>query len=557
MCKPKIDYSFENFTNKLDKSILLIGEYPTSRFSEEKVLLKHTCGLEFKSKIRFVLLTSDGKCCPDCHLPNAKRSNLWWLRQIKELGNGEYTALSNYAGNAIKASVRHDKCGYEFEIRPNDWMNGHHCKHCSAGIYSTELFAKHIHDKYNNKYDIITPYNVNKKEQKKQKITIKHNQCNHEFEVRADRLLNDDVQCPMCENLAGYRNLNDFNFTKELLHRTVNEEYTLLSVINGKHSKNVRNRNYMRIRHETCGFEYDIYSPDFFNRNIRCSKCNHTVTRYNRNSRMVNEIYNILTKFGIKFKTEARIIKNPKTNRFLPLDIYSEECNFAIEFDGSQHYDLCTNLDNVTQQSGGMYNIIARDRMKEVMLWKQNISLLRIDYTYNLSELDEVERIIGKFIVECSKNINSPIIQRKSRKLKQVRGDYRRLRREQSSALIDLIEWNIVPIKKRKNRQVGDRLPKEYSIKRISARTLNTEFKFDDTIGYSATKTESNVDFKDKVTFIHETCGHTFTLKYNSVNSKGFKCPKCKTTSNAYGQSIGARMSDVDKFISDQLKQAA
>lgn len=114
-------------TNKPD--IILLTKYT---LSSVPTLHKHTvCGHEWKIRPNN-LKRSTGSGCPNC-APNKKYSNESY---ISKLDGTKFTVLEEYLGSDIKILHRHESCGYEWEVRPHDIIQGQGCPKCNKKNYS-------------------------------------------------------------------------------------------------------------------------------------------------------------------------------------------------------------------------------------------------------------------------------------------------------------------------------------------------------------------------------------------------------------------------------------
>lgn len=73
---------------------------------------------------------------------------------------------------------------------------------------------------------------------------------------------------------------------------------------------------------------------------------------------------------------------NPRTNKKLRVDAYYPKNNIIIEVDGRQHFDP-----NCFRTNEGFEVIKYRDNLKDTLIPKNNIKLLRIPYNYTLEEI--------------------------------------------------------------------------------------------------------------------------------------------------------------------------
>ena len=105
---------------------LVLSEYATSR---EKILVKHNeCGESF------LMAPSDflsGQRCPSCFGTPKKTTNEY-VDEVERLVGGKYTVLGEYKGNKVKILTRHNECGNEWEITPNQFLRNVSCPKCAV-----------------------------------------------------------------------------------------------------------------------------------------------------------------------------------------------------------------------------------------------------------------------------------------------------------------------------------------------------------------------------------------------------------------------------------------
>ena len=87
-----------------------IGEYTGVA---DKMLMRHNiCGHEWEVKFRDF---QNGTRCPKCN-PYAKSTNEKVDKVVYDLVESEYSRIGDYTGSNNKIKMRHNVCGYEYEI---------------------------------------------------------------------------------------------------------------------------------------------------------------------------------------------------------------------------------------------------------------------------------------------------------------------------------------------------------------------------------------------------------------------------------------------------------
>lgn len=65
-------------------------------------------------------------------------------KRIKEQGNGEYTPLEDYQGSKTPILMKHNNCGKEWKIRPENFMMGQRCPRCSKKFKEEMVLKRNI-----------------------------------------------------------------------------------------------------------------------------------------------------------------------------------------------------------------------------------------------------------------------------------------------------------------------------------------------------------------------------------------------------------------------------
>ena len=107
-----------------------------------------------------------------------KTTNIFKEEVYNKVGD-EYTVLGEYIGANDKILMKHNKCGYEYEVIPAGFLKGRRCPNCSERMKKdTKLFKKEVYEQVGNEYTVLGEYIGSNK-----KILMKHNKCGHEYEV--------------------------------------------------------------------------------------------------------------------------------------------------------------------------------------------------------------------------------------------------------------------------------------------------------------------------------------------------------------------------------------
>ena len=217
----------EKFTKKLNKKFNkefeVLGEYIDSRI---KIKIKHTkCSYVFKTTPNNILNSKIG--CPKCakkirYINSSKsltRTTKWFKNKVKEMHNTEYSVLGKYTHSKNKIKMKHNECGYIFNMTPNSILRGQCCPNCNRpdlNKRTTKDFEEEIHNLVGSSYQVLGKYKNNKA-----KIKIKHIDCGHKWYVRPSDFLQGS-RCPNCYNSKGelivkkYLKAGNINFAEQM-----------------------------------------------------------------------------------------------------------------------------------------------------------------------------------------------------------------------------------------------------------------------------------------------------------------------------------------------------
>lgn len=194
-----------------------------------------------------------------------KKTDEEFKKEVYGLVGDEYTVLGKYIKAISKLLIKHNKCNYEYMVRPNDFLSGYRCPKCAKNQKKdTEQFKAEIYNLTNNEYTLLSNY-INAKT----KVKLKHNTCGEIFFIDPTHFLRGQ-RCPnlKCKKERANKVLiakNSVNFNNYL---TISEkgEYFLLDDYIDQFTK-------VKILHKPCGNEYYI-TPKNFRRGVeRCPIC--------------------------------------------------------------------------------------------------------------------------------------------------------------------------------------------------------------------------------------------------------------------------------------------
>lgn len=215
-----------------------------------------------------------GSRCPNC-CKSKKKTTESFREEVYNKYGDEYTVLGEYINSATKIEVIHNLCGRKYEINPSYLLKGGRCR-CLQKNYkmSHEDFLNKMHLKKGHEYEVLESY-VNSKT----KIKFIHKICGSEFYMRPAQFLNGQ-NCPNCYGTPK-KTLEEF---KKEVYDMYGDEYKVIGDYKGK-------GEFIKIKHKLCDTEFNV-TPNNFLRGSRCPKCYGTPKRTKEEFRQ--EVYNLV-----------------------------------------------------------------------------------------------------------------------------------------------------------------------------------------------------------------------------------------------------------------------
>lgn len=221
------DSLHEAFLNKLEK-IGCEGYEVLSEYKNARTLLKVKCltceGIESKSPSQLY----NRKHCTKCSIKKRNKEKIVPLETVMKriedhYGEGVYTPISEYEDTTKHMSFRHENCGYQWEIIPQNLMRGYGCPNCyTATVSKGQGILKEIFNEYNINY---------KEEVKFDDLKVKQN-LRYDFGI-----YNEKNELKLLIEYNGqqhYKNIELFNEKASLKKR---REYDLLKINYAKKKK--------------------------------------------------------------------------------------------------------------------------------------------------------------------------------------------------------------------------------------------------------------------------------------------------------------------------------
>jgi predicted nucleic-acid-binding Zn-ribbon protein len=187
----------EDFLRKLSEADM--SDYnPLETYVDTKTKLsvRHSCGYEYKVTPNHLL---SGKKCPKCGGGGIRnKTTEIFKKEIDGLVGSAYTLVGEYSGVKYKTKMKHELgCGYEFEMRPGDFLRGQRCPRCARKEAADkkrktpEEFSSEISSLGKGEYTLLSDY-INNKEY----VRLKHS-CGNEYDVSPVNFIKGH-RCPKC-----------------------------------------------------------------------------------------------------------------------------------------------------------------------------------------------------------------------------------------------------------------------------------------------------------------------------------------------------------------------
>lgn len=140
-------------------------------------------------------------------MPKRRRTHEEFIQEVYDLVKDEYEILGEYKNNHTKIKMKHCLCGHEWDIEPKDFLHKNtRCPNCFGSKKKTnEEIKKEIFNLVGNEYVLISDYKGTN-----YYITLKHNKCNNNFEVRFKDFLTRNSRCPNCRHSKGEYKIKEF-----------------------------------------------------------------------------------------------------------------------------------------------------------------------------------------------------------------------------------------------------------------------------------------------------------------------------------------------------------
>lgn len=349
-----------------------------------------------------------------------------FVNEVKELTNDDYQVLGRYSGSKTKLLMKHKKCGFEYEVKPNVFLSGSRCPKCAGKLRKTpEYFRNEVYELVGDEYDVLTDYT-----RKGDKLLFRHNKCKHEFMMTPHNFLAGQ-RCPQCfgtpkksqeqvekeiyrlvgdqyillsEYKSGkekialfhqdcqkiyYPTLSDFSRGYRCIHCYGNAKYTqedfekrVFDLYGDEYTvvgKYINFSTKIEIRHNICRNTWLVNPSDFLSQKSHCPSC----IPYSHGEKSISNFLNSNNISHSRHKTYPGLLG--VNNGLLSYDFHLPDYNILIEFNGKQHeepVDLFGGIPKFKQQQ-------EHDRRKRKYAKEHNMDLLEIWY-YDYKNIDQI-----------------------------------------------------------------------------------------------------------------------------------------------------------------------
>lgn len=306
-----------------------------------------------------------------------------FVSEVCKLTNDEYTVLRVYKKAKDKTRMKHNKCGYEYEVTPDNFKRGKRCKKCSINIvksktsFNINIFKDKVYSLVGNEYEVVDTNYTNARTP----VKMMHNICGNKFDVRPYHFTKENgTRCPKCSYArVGFnkrKSTEDFALEVECV---TNDEYEVV----GDYINAITE---IDILHKSCNNIYSV-KPNAFLSGNRCNKCKVSVSNGEK------LIINFLESNGVKFIYQYSF-DDCRNKNSLPFDFAilndTDKVEFLVEYDGRQHFEPIEFWGGEKE----FKRIQMHDNIKNSYCEDNNIKLIRIPYW----KYENIESILSEIL---------------------------------------------------------------------------------------------------------------------------------------------------------------
>lgn len=251
------------------------------------------------------------------------------------------------------------------------------CIHCQNKQKDTDEFIAEVNDKFNNNIEVLEEYQGSHK-----KIKYLCKIHNVEFNMTPTTILAKDTKfaCPTC------RGLDTGNRCKKTHEEFICELNNINPNIIPLEEYKTNNEKIL-CKCKIHDYVWKVAPSKILHKTTGCPKCNS----YNNE----NKIFNILQQNGYNVSFQKRF-NDCKDKNPLPFDIYINDKNTVIEYDGEQHYKPIPRGNmSIDDAIEALELTKYHDDIKTKYCIKNKINIIRIPYW----EADNIENILYTYIM--------------------------------------------------------------------------------------------------------------------------------------------------------------
>lgn len=148
--------------------------------------------------------------CQQC-VGNGLKSHEEFVNDVRDVAGEEYIPIGQYVSGKTKIKMRHNICGYEWDVEPISFLTGNRCPKCSGRVpYTHEDYVNKILELVGDEYTPIEQYKGGAIP-----VKLKHNICDYVWTVRPSNFFFGN-RCPQCQESKGEQKVRLFLESKNV-----------------------------------------------------------------------------------------------------------------------------------------------------------------------------------------------------------------------------------------------------------------------------------------------------------------------------------------------------
>lgn len=293
-----------------------------------------------------------------------RKTTAEFKQDVYDLVGDEYSVLGTYKNNKTKIKMKHNVCGHEWGVMPNNFLRGTRCPACEKYHHeklTNSQFINEVKKAVGSEYTVLSKYDGIDT-----KVKFRHNKCGKEFNMSPYCFLRAGQRCPKCAIVIRNKknNRTDNDFRKLVKHDGFGEYIPL--------EKYVNSTTKIKMKHLVCGKEYYVLPYKFLDGH-RCPYCNQ--------SHGEHLISKLLDAYGVKYEYPY-IVSELKDEKSLHYDFNLKGKKILIEYQGRQHYMPISQFGGEQQFKRQQKH----DQMKRDYAKKHGYKLIEVPYTISAEE---------------------------------------------------------------------------------------------------------------------------------------------------------------------------